>query len=565
MLSSRFLVLRAVLDVCSERRQCIISLQVTPNSKGLSLLKELYATQEEIEVKSLPSEEPADFKDINATSFFRKQHCKQETYKRPKRVSPEFHAADINALGSSKKICNMTRSSKPLNIGPRGGSFVGKLIHTENLQKPLVVDEKSHEKDKGAGPPADLAKLVTLSTSHSQVVNFVWAVCRSLLPEEFLCSQRFRRILCSGIASFVSLHRHETFHVQHLLSKLQSSNSAWPDFKENGEKRRKISSEVSEIPVAQMKTKESGCSSYLWDLPQTMLQDWLHWLFIEIIVPLLRSHFYITEAENHRQNVLYYRKPVWAKIHMLSLNHLVAECYTRLDPGAVAAVLEKRVLGFSRIRMLPKHNGVRPIANLSSRTRCTLPLSSGAFNAPENSALCGKRRHSALRDLVNYEVDIQPATRSRKISGQVKFAFKSINSRLKGVHACLKFEQESHSEDMGASVFGYKDAYIKFLPYIMHLKSLPGGLPPMYMAVCDISRAFDTIKQDKLCEVVSGFLRLPVYHIRRYVNIFNTMGCARASYKQTCTTSDRQSDILNLFMDLAARRSHSILQDQVRS
>lgn len=513
--------------------------QVMPNAKGLSLTKEVFATQEGVDVKSVhPNPEPADFPDISG-GCYRKFQCKQETHKRLRR---EFDAAGINALGSSKKICNMTRSSKPLNMG---GNCVEKLRHTENLQKQSVVGEKSC---KDAGPTSDLATFVTLSTSHSQVVNFLWAVCRSLLPEEFLGSQRFRRILCSGIANFVSLRRYETFHVQHLLNKLQNSTSAWPDFKYTDRKPQK-NSQVSEIPVAEMKTKEIG---YLWDLPQTMLENWLYWLFTQIIVPLLRSHFYVTEAENHRQNVLYYRKPVWAKINMLSLKYLVGKCYTRMDPGAVAAVLQKRVLGFSHIRMLPKYNGVRPIANLSSRTRCTLPLSTGTSNS---SALCGKRCHLE----VDYEVDVR---HSRKISREVKFAFKSINSRLKGVHTCLKFEQENHSEDMGASVFGYRDVYVKFLPFVMHLKSLPGGLPPMYMAVCDISRAYDTIKQDKLCEVVSGFLRLPVYHIRRYVSIFNTMGCARASYKQICTTSDRDSDILNLFMDLTSRRSHSILQDQ---
>lgn len=531
------------------------------STKSSSLLKEAYATQEEIELRLPPSaatnSESVDFKDMTT----RKQHCKQEMYKRFSSVSSEFHTANINPLGSSKKICNMTRSSKPQNVGPKGASSFGNIMHIENFRKPLVVDEISYEKDRDAGPTPDLAELVTLSTSHSQVVNFLWAVCRSLLPEEFLGSERFRRTLCSGIASFVTLRRHETFHVQHLLNKLQISTSAWPEFRES----QKISPEEFKLSVARKKTKKRGCPSYLRDLPQTMLLDWLYWLFTEIIIPLLRSHFYVTEAENHRQNVLYYRKPVWAKIHMLSLNHLVAQCYRRLDPATVAELLQKRVLGFSHIRMLPKHSGVRPIANLSSRTRCTLPLIIGGPNVRESSALIGKRRRCSLRDSMDYEVDFRPPTHGRKIFREVKFAFKSINSRLRGVHTCLKYEQENHSEDLGASVFGYKDAYVKFLPYIMHLKSLPGGLPPMYMAVCDISRAYDTIKQDKLCEVVSSFLRLPVYHIRRYVTIFNTMGSARASYKQTCTTSDQERDIFNLFMDLAARRSHSILQDQVWS
>ncbi|KAG0612718.1 hypothetical protein M758_6G047700 [Ceratodon purpureus] len=528
------------------------------SSSGLSLLKEAYATQE-IEVNLPPAaanSESVDFKNMTT----RKQHCKQGTYKRVSSLSSEVHA-DINPQGSSKKICNMARSSNPQNAGPRGGSSFGKLVHVENFRKPSVVDEILHEKDTDAGPTPDLAKLVTLSTSHSQVVNFLWAVCRSLLPEEFLGSERFRRILCSGIASFVSLRRHETFHVQHLLNKLQISISAWPEFKESGQKYQNDSPEESNLSVARTKTKKRGCPSYIWGLPQTMLLDWLYWLFSEIIIPLLRSHFYVTEAENHRQNVLYYRKPVWAKIHMLSLNHLVAKYYTRLDPVTVAELLQKRVLGFSHIRMLPKHSGVRPIANLSSRTRCTLPLIIGGPNVRESSALIGKRHPCSLHESMD-EVDFRPSTHGRKISREVKFAFKSINSRLRGVHTCLKYEQENHPEDFGASVFGYKDAYVKFLPYVMHLKSLPGGLPPIYMAVCDISRAYDTIKQDKLCEVVSGFLRLPVYNIRRYVTIFNTMSSARACYKQTCITSDQERDILSFFMDLAARRSHSILQDQ---
>lgn len=553
--------MHAKLEVCPE----IINFQqVNCTTMGLSLLKKAYLTQEEIEVNPLHSAayngEFISFKGTTTRSSFLKQHCKQGTYKRG---SSEFHAVDINPLGSSKKICNMARSSTPLKIGPAGGSPFGKLMNTKNFREPSVVSEISHENDRDAGPTPDLARLVTLSTSHSQVVNFLWAVCRSLLPEDFLGSERFRRTLCGGIASFVSLRRHETFHVQHLLRKLQSSTGAWPEFRENGQKYPKNSSEESELSVARIKTKKPGCSSCLRDLPQTMLLDWLHWLFSEIIVPLLRSHFYVTEAENHRQNVLYYRKPVWAKIHMLSLNHLVGKCYTRLNPATVAEVLQKRVLGFSHIRMLPKHSGVRPIANLSSRTRCTLPLIVGDANVRGSSALCGKRLRS-LRESMNCEVDFRQATHTKKISRDAKFAFKSINSRLRGVHTCLKYEQENHSEDLGASVFGYKDAYVKFLPYIMHLKSLPGGLPPMYMAVCDVSRAYDTIKQDKLCEVVSGFLRLPVYHIRRYTTILNSLGSARASYKQTCTTSDQECDILNLFMDIAARRSHSILQDQVR-
>ena len=86
----------------------------------------------------------------------------------------------------------------------------------ENFRKPSVVDD---EEDRDAGPTPDPEKLVTLSTSHSQVVSFLWDIYRSLLPQEFLGSEQFRTTLCSGIASFVTLRRHKTFQVQRLLNK----------------------------------------------------------------------------------------------------------------------------------------------------------------------------------------------------------------------------------------------------------------------------------------------------------------------------------------------------------
>ena len=34
---------------------------------------------------------------------------------------------------------------------------------------------------------------------------------------------------------------------------------------------------------------------------------WLRWLLADLVVPLLRAHFYCTEAEAYRQQVFYYR------------------------------------------------------------------------------------------------------------------------------------------------------------------------------------------------------------------------------------------------------------------
>ena len=41
---------------------------------------------------------------------------------------------------------------------------------------------------------------------------------------------------------------------------------------------------------------------------QRSLAAWLAWLFGSLVVPLLRAHFYVTETEFLRQQVLYYRQ-----------------------------------------------------------------------------------------------------------------------------------------------------------------------------------------------------------------------------------------------------------------
>jgi telomerase reverse transcriptase len=40
---------------------------------------------------------------------------------------------------------------------------------------------------------------------------------------------------------------------------------------------------------------------------QRRLALWVRWLLADLLVPLLRAHFYCTETEAYRQQVFYYR------------------------------------------------------------------------------------------------------------------------------------------------------------------------------------------------------------------------------------------------------------------
>eukprot|EP00752_Nemacystus_decipiens_P012225 g10838.t1 len=150
-----------------------------------------------------------------------------------------------------------------------------------------------------------------------------------------------------------------------------------------------------------------------------LLEALVLWTFTDVIVPLLRSLFYVTECETSSQEVFFFRKPVWAKFRTASLRHLTARQYRRitaqeafrrrdgglhggggtsaaanlrpfqpLHPGSSctqsgsptrnrkdggggggAKARGQNVWAFpvSGVRLVPKANGVRAITNLSKR------------------------------------------------------------------------------------------------------------------------------------------------------------------------------------------------------
>ena len=51
-------------------------------------------------------------------------------------------------------------------------------------------------------------------------------------------------------------------------------------------------------------------------LLQQRLILWVRWLLGDLVVPLLRAHFYCTESEAYRQEVFYYRCPLCLKPHI---------------------------------------------------------------------------------------------------------------------------------------------------------------------------------------------------------------------------------------------------------
>ena len=97
--------------------------------------------------------------------------------------------------------------------------------------------------------------------------------------------------------------------------------------------------------------------------------EFLYYIFDSFLIPLIRSNFYVTESNVNRNQLFYFRHDVWRRLAEPSLSQLKLSMFDVMETKKALKILEKRPLPYSHIRLLPKHSGSRPIANLRRRTQ----------------------------------------------------------------------------------------------------------------------------------------------------------------------------------------------------
>lgn len=200
-----------------------------------------------------------------------------------------------------------------------------------------------------------------------------------------------------------------------------------------------------------------------------MLHELLYYLFDSFLIPLLRTNFYITDSTAFRNRTIYFRQDDWNTITLPLLEKLREECFTSISKNEAVGIMSGRDFGYSHVRLLPKHNGVRPIVNL--------------------------RRRSVKID------------RNRELN-QVVQQQQSINNILNVTFHVLNYEKKSHANVLGSSVFGSQDIYERIQSYKATLvKRWPHALPRLFFVKVDVACAFDSIDQEKLLAIVRDILR----------------------------------------------------------
>ena len=367
--------------------------------------------------------------------------------------------------------------------------------------------EPSYATSSISSQPAESVTLPMAAAAYSSsdgVVSFLRAVLRKVFPLEFWGSDRnFEQVLVVA-EIFVKLRRQEQLPIKVLMKCVRVKDVRWV-YGGNDETNDKGGA--------------SSWSKSLHEAATTRLTNAMKWVFVQYIIPLLRSIFYVTETEFSTKRVLYYRKPVWSIFRALSMKKLLVSQYKEISSNEATSLVLRQKMGLSRLRLLPKSTGVRALALLSKREFIEAEKSSptdGDAGSDNNEACEPPTKRRKLGDT-------HPSRREEK--------FGSTNMMLRNVFEILRYERERHPSLFGSAVFGLNEVYPRykcFLETLRSLNTLSYGqpLPRLYFTSVDIKHCYDNIVQKHLLDILPKLLDEEEYLIQNssVMHPFESMG-----------------------------------------
>ena len=324
--------------------------------------------------------------------------------------------------------------------------------------------------------PADgralpLSALVTRHATTRGVFNFLRGALLFLLPKELYGSRHNLRRLLQLAWRFVDGGRNETLSLADAVQGLRSADLPWLSCARAAEDAAETTAETkAEKATGSVKVRSCSsadglrvdflllrgrrcacCGPSGHAARLRLVGAFAAWFLEDLVAPLLRASFYATEREGDGQRVRYYPKAVWRLVRAKGREQLLRDGFAEAGAAAAAPCCP--------LRLLPKANKVRPIANLSA-------------------APAGER---------------------------------SPNQRLSALFEVLKLEAGLRPELLGFAVAGLDDVHQR----LRALKRLAPGRR-FFLASVDIERCYDRIRQDALLALLDGLLSEPSYAVGRH-------------------------------------------------
>uniref|UniRef100_A0A7N4PUY7 Telomerase reverse transcriptase n=1 Tax=Sarcophilus harrisii TaxID=9305 RepID=A0A7N4PUY7_SARHA len=366
------------------------------------------------------------------------------------------------------------------------------------LKKPQAIASsqltKSEEIQKAVFPGkggSDVLQLLSWHSSPWQVYVFLRECLHRLVPAELWGSTHNKCRFFKNVKKFLTLGKHDKFSLRELMWKMRVKDCAWLALAKGNHF----------VPASEHHLREE------------ILAKFVYWLMDTYVVELLRSFFYITETMFQKNRLFFYRKCIWSKLQNVGIRKHFDKVHLRtLSEEEIKKNLEARFICLaSRLRFIPKPNGLRPIVNVDS--------------------------------IIGAKVS-NKGTKDKKI--------RCFNGQLKNLFSVLNYERTLHPEVLGSSLFGIDGIYQAWRQFVLRVKQSKDKVPNFYFVKADVTGAYDTIPHDKLVEVISSIIKpeeKKIYCIRRYAVVQkNAHGNIQKSFKRHVSTYKDALPYMNQFV-----------------
>ncbi|XP_072009236.1 telomerase reverse transcriptase isoform X3 [Engystomops pustulosus] len=306
-----------------------------------------------------------------------------------------------------------------------------------------------------------------------QVYTFVRECLHIVVPESLWGSSHNKCCFLRNVKMLINSVKCDTISLSELMCKMKVEDCMWV----------RLNKSNHFVPASEHLLREK------------ILSKLLFWLMDTYVIQLLKAFYYITETSFQKNKLFYYRKSIWQQLQKIGIRKHMTNVKLRLMSTDELESLQqqKNISLVSRLRFIPKTNGLRPIVNMCN-----------TFGAQQSKDL-------KLRKIQNF------------------------NSQIRNLFSVLNYERSKSSNLIGSSVFGLDGIYRKWKNYALKLKeSNPENIN--YFVKTDIKEAYDSIPHSKLKEVISKVMPPyieEVYCIRRYALLWmDTHGRIRKSFKR---------------------------------
>ncbi|CAD6892531.1 unnamed protein product [Tilletia caries] len=430
-------------------------------------------------------------------------------------VHPSNMASQVQKTMEASQVTTSegSRSAHP----PRTQAVASSSQDVQSPSSPLTNPTNNRARIAAEKQAKEKPRFYKYAVSTGQVSHFAYVVLKSIIPHGLLGSRHNLNVLLQKASQFIKGRRYESLTLHEVMQGIRISEVDWL------------------LPV-NGRAQQQRPTAVESQLRNDLFAELVYWIFDSLLIPLLRTTFYITESAAFRNRTLYFRQDDWATASAPLLDTLKTSLFTPITHREALQIMSGRNLGYSHIRLLPKEAGVRPIVNL--RRRSVKQTQTGDSKAPTP----GKNQA--------YE----------------KYALnRSINNILQSTFHILTYERSSQPDLMGASVFGMNDIFRRLKDFQRQVFASRKGSarPHLYFVKVDVQAAFDTIEQGKLLAIVRKLLTGDDYLIQRFTEVMPTGGKIKKNYMKRACLETEHGTFLELAQDLANSLRHVIFVDGV--